>query len=103
MSDNPLLGVAALDAASLLGAAMLLRSWRRRRTRPSLVAGVSLLVLASLATLLVAMGVPYRQVIGPTFILALFVVLYSARYDRRAGDAPGVKPPAAGQAPRPRR
>ena len=45
-----------------------------------------MLVLAAVASALVLLGVPRNIVVGPTFILALFVVLYAGRYDRRPGS-----------------
>ncbi|HKB57906.1 MAG TPA: hypothetical protein VKC51_09970 [Lacunisphaera sp.] len=90
MTNQDLLSLAALDGACLLAALMMYRSWRRRRTRPPVVTGILMVFLAVLATSLVALGVPRNIVVGPTFILALFVVLYAGRYERR-GD-PAAKP-----------
>jgi heme A synthase len=90
MTNQDLLSLAALDGACLLAALMMYRSWRKRRTRPPVVAGILMVVLALLATLLVVLGVPRGIVVGPTFVLALFVILYTGRYERR-GDAT-VKP-----------
>jgi heme A synthase len=92
MTNQDLLSLAALDGACLLAAVMMYRSWRKRRTRPPVVAGILMLVLALLATSLVLLGVPRGIVVGPTFILALFVILYAGRYDRRGEPTPMVKP-----------
>jgi hypothetical protein len=51
-----------------------------------------MLFLAVLATSLVALGVPRNIVVGPTFILALFVVLYAGRYERRGDSTLPAKP-----------
>ena len=88
MSQHDLFGLAALAVACLLAAAMMLPSWYRRRTRPPLVAGAFVLLLALVASLLVAIGVTYSLVVGPTFIIALLVILYTARYDRRVATTP---------------
>ena len=94
MTSQDLFGLGVLDLACLLSAAMMLRAWRRRRTRQPVVAGVSILVLAVVASVLVLIGIPYRIVVGPAFILALFVVLYSARHERQtAAAAPPTKKP----------
>ena len=92
MTNQDLLSVAALDGACLLSGLMMYRSWRRRRTRPPVIAGVFMLALAVLATSLVLLGVPRNIVVGPTFILALFVVLYAGRYERRADASSAAKP-----------
>lgn len=92
MTNQDLLSLAALDGACLLAALMMYRSWRRRRTRPPIVAGILMLVLAFLATSLVLLGIPRGIVVGPTFIIALFVVLYAGRYDRRTATDPLAKP-----------
>ena len=92
MTKQDLLSLAALDGACLLAALMMYRSWRRRRTRAPVVAGAFMLALAVLATSLVVLGVPRNIVVGPTFILALFVVLYAGRYDRRANATSPAKP-----------
>ena len=92
MTSQDWYSLAALDAACFLAAAMMYRSWRRRHSRPPIVAGVLMLVLAFLATLLVLVGVPRGVVVGPTFILALFVILYAGRYERRAAATPLAKP-----------
>lgn len=91
MTNQDLLSLAALDGACLLSAVMMYRSWRRRRTRPPAVAGILMLVLAILGTSLVLLGVPRNIVVGPTFILALFVILYAGRYDRRTAVTPPGK------------
>ena len=88
MSQHDVFGLVALDVACLLAAAMLLRAWLRRRTRPPLVAAVFVVVLALVASVLVAGGVTYSLVVGPTFIIALLVIMYTARYERRAEPAP---------------
>lgn len=92
MTNQDLLSLAALDGACLLAALMMYRSWRRRRTRPPVVAGIVMLVLALVATLLVLLGVPRGIVVGPTFILALFVILYTGRFERRGAAIPLGKP-----------
>jgi len=50
-----------------------------------------MLALGVLATSLVLLGVPRNIVVGPTFILALFVVLYAGRYERRADAVSAAK------------
>jgi peptidoglycan/LPS O-acetylase OafA/YrhL len=87
---NDLFGLGALDVACLLAGLMMVRAWRRRKTRPPLVAAAFLGFLAVVATALVLAGLPYRIVVGPTFILALFVVLYSARFDRRSASGDSI-------------
>jgi hypothetical protein len=82
MSQRDVFGLIALDAACLFAAAMMLRAWARRRTRPPLVAAVFVVVLAVVASVLVLAGVTYTLVVGPTFIVALLVILYTARYER---------------------
>src|SRR5690348_15352989 len=84
MTNQDMLSLGALDGACLLAAVMMYRSWRRRRTRPPVVAGIFMVLLAGLATSLVALGIPRNIVVGPTFILALFVILYAGRYEKRA-------------------
>jgi hypothetical protein len=81
MSDY--FGLIALDLACLLAAAAMLRAWRRRRTRPPLVAAGFLASLTIAATVLVVAGVGYKAVVLPTFILALLVILYTARYENK--------------------
>ena len=81
--SRDLVGLIALDAACLFAAAMMLRAWRRRRTRPPVVAAVFVVALAIVASVLVLLlGVTYTLVVGPTFIVALLVILYTARYER---------------------
>jgi hypothetical protein len=92
MTNQDLLSLAALDGACLLSAVMMYRSWRRRRTRPPAVAGILMLVLPLLATSLVLLGIPRGMVVGPTFVIALFVILYTGRYERRADAASAAKP-----------
>ena len=82
MSQRDLVGLVALDAACILAAAMMLRSWSRRRTRPPLVAAVFVIALGVVASILVVLGVTYSLVVGPTFIVALLVIMYTARYER---------------------
>jgi len=82
MSQRDLVGLIALDAACLLAAAMMLRAWSRRRTRPPVVAAIFVVVLAIVASVLVVSGVTYTLVVGPTFIVALLVIMYTARYER---------------------
>jgi len=82
MSQRDLVGLIALDAACLLAAAMMLRAWSRRRTRPPVVAAIFIVVLAIVASVLVVSGVTYTLVVGPTFIVALLVIMYTARYER---------------------
>jgi peptidoglycan/LPS O-acetylase OafA/YrhL len=90
--SQDLVNVGVLDIAFLLAAGMLLRAWRRRRTRPPLIAAGALGFLAVVATGLVLLGVPRGMIVGPTFIIALFVVLYSARFERRSAAPPAPKP-----------
>jgi len=82
MSQRDLVGLIALDLACLFAAAVMLRAWSRRRTRPPIVAAVFVVVLAIVASVLVLAGVTYTLVVGPTFIVALLVIMYSARYER---------------------
>jgi peptidoglycan/LPS O-acetylase OafA/YrhL len=81
--NDAYLRLAALDVACLLAAAMMFRSWRKRQTRPALVAMGFLVGLAVVATILVLVGVPSGMVVGPTFIFALLVVMYTARLEKR--------------------
>jgi hypothetical protein len=83
MSSNELASLGALVVACLFAAAILFRAWLRRRSRPALVASVVVLVLGAGAIVLVVLGVPYRTVVGPAFIVAILAVLVSARLDRR--------------------
>jgi hypothetical protein len=82
MSQRDLVGLIALDAACLLAAAMMLRAWSRRRTLPPVVAAIFIVGLAIVASVLVVSGVTYTLVVGPTFIVALLVIMYTARYER---------------------
>ena len=92
---NDLYGLITLDLACLLAAAAMLRAWRRRRTRPPLVAAGFIVVLAAIASALVlGLGVNYRLIVGPTLIIALLVLLQTARYERRL-EASGPPPPRA--------
>lgn len=77
------LSLAALDASCVVACALLLRAWRKRKARPPLVAAAFVIMLALLATAAVLAGVPYRLVVGPAFILALLVMMYSARLEAR--------------------
>ena len=86
MSSNELLGLGVLTVACLLAAGFLFRSWRRRRTRPPLVAAIVVLASGVIAVALAIMGVPYRTVVGPAFIVAMLAVLVSARIDRGSGS-----------------
>ena len=73
----------ALDAACLFAAAMMVRAWQRRKTRPPIVAAIFIVALAIVASVLVFLvGIAYTLVVGPTFIVALLVVMYAARYER---------------------
>ncbi|TMC77934.1 MAG: hypothetical protein E6J08_13010 [Chloroflexi bacterium] len=67
---NDLYGLITLDLACLLAAAAMLRAWRRRRS------------------------IDYRLVVGPTLVIALLVLLQTARYERRL-EASGRPPPPA--------
>ena len=82
MSQRDVVGLIVLDVACLLAAAMMLRAWSRRRTRPPFVAAIFVVVLAVVASVLVLSGVTYTLVVGPTFIVALLVIMYTARYER---------------------
>jgi peptidoglycan/LPS O-acetylase OafA/YrhL len=82
MTGNELPALAALAVACLFAAGILFRSWRRRRTRQPLVAAVVVLVVGASAIALAMLGIPYRQVIGPAFIVAILAVLVSARLER---------------------
>ena len=82
MSANELGGLGALVVASLFAAAILFRSWRRRGTRQPLVAAIGVLALGAGAVVLVLLGAPYRIVVGSAFIVALVVVMISARSER---------------------
>jgi 4-amino-4-deoxy-L-arabinose transferase-like glycosyltransferase len=91
MSD--LYGVIVLDLACLLAAVSMLRAWRRRRTRPPLVAAAFIVVLAALASALVlGLAINYRLVVGSTLIIALLVLLHTARHERRLEADGGADP-----------
>ena len=81
--NDAYLRLAALDVACLLAAAMMVRSWRKRKARPPIIAAGFLIVLAVVASALVMLGVPSGMVVGPTFIFALLVVMYTARLERK--------------------
>ncbi|OLC27210.1 MAG: hypothetical protein AUG06_04115 [Actinobacteria bacterium 13_1_20CM_2_65_11] len=81
--SNELASLGALAVACLFTAAILFRSWLRRRTLPPLIAAAVVLVLGAGAVVLVMLGVPYRTVVGPAFIVAILAVLVSARLERR--------------------
>ena len=83
MSGNELLALGALAVACLFAAAILLRSWRRRRTRPPLYAAVAVIFVGAAAIALALLGVPYRLPVGAAFIAALLAVMLSARLERR--------------------
>ena len=83
MSGNEVVGLVALTVACLFAAAFMFRSWRRRRTRPPLVAAAAVLVLGAAGVALALLGVPYRWVVGAAFVAAMLVVLISARMERR--------------------
>jgi peptidoglycan/LPS O-acetylase OafA/YrhL len=80
--SNELVSLGTLAVACLFAAAFMLRSWRRRRTRPPLVGAILVLAVGAIAIALALSGVPYRQVIGPAFIAAMLVILVAARTDR---------------------
>jgi peptidoglycan/LPS O-acetylase OafA/YrhL len=83
LSNNELVSLGTLAVACLFAAAFMLRSWRRRRTRPPLVGAIVVLAVGAVAIALAVLGMPYRQVIGPAFIVAMLVILVAARTDRR--------------------
>ncbi len=83
MSAGELSSLGALAVACLFAAGILFRSWRRRRSRPPLIAAIVVLALGSGAIVLALLGVPYRLVVGPAFIIAILAVLASARMERR--------------------
>jgi heme A synthase len=83
LSNNELVSLFSLGVATLLAAAFLVNSWRKRRKRPPLYAAIVVLVVAAGAILVALLGVPYRQVVGTAFIAEMLVVLVSARTDRR--------------------
>jgi peptidoglycan/LPS O-acetylase OafA/YrhL len=82
VSGNVLVALGALVAACLFAAGTLFRSWRRRRTRPPLIAAIAVVVLGAAAVVLSMLGVPYKLVVGPAFIAAMIAVLVSARTER---------------------
>jgi membrane associated rhomboid family serine protease len=85
MNGNELLALSLLSFACLFAAAILFRSWRKRRTRPPLVAAILVLAVGAIAIALTLVGaVPYRTAVGAGFIAALIAVLVSARTERRA-------------------
>jgi peptidoglycan/LPS O-acetylase OafA/YrhL len=84
MNGNELLALGALAVACLFAAGVLLRSWRRRRTRQPLIAAVLVLVVGAGAIVLALLGVPYRLPVGAAFIAALLAVMLSARSERGA-------------------
>lgn len=90
MSQRDVVGLIALDAACLLAAVMMVRAWLRRRTRPPLVVAAFVVALGIVASALVMAGIEYGLVVGPTFIIALLVIMYTARYERRVRAADGV-------------
>jgi hypothetical protein len=83
VSGNELLALGALAVACLFATAILLRSWRRRRTRPPLYAAVAVIVIGAAAIALALVGVPYRLPVGAAFIAALLAVMLSARLEGR--------------------
>jgi drug/metabolite transporter (DMT)-like permease len=83
LSNNELVSLGSLAVATLLAAAFLVRSWRKRRTRPPLYAAIGVLVVAMGAIATVLLGAPYRPVTGTAFIVEMLAVLVSARSDRR--------------------
>jgi hypothetical protein len=83
LSGNELISLVALMLACIFAAAFLFRRWHALRTRPPLVAAVVVLALGGGALTLVLLGVPYRWVTGPAFIVAMLAVLVSARTERR--------------------
>ena len=85
MSNNELVSLGSLVVATLLAAAFLVNSWRKRQTRPPLYAAIVVLVVAAGAVMIALLGAPYRQVVGTAFIAEMLVVLVSARKDRRPG------------------
>jgi hypothetical protein len=85
LSNNELVSLGSLAVATLFAAFFLVRSWRKRRTRPPLYAAIVVLVVAAAAVVIALLGAPYRQVTGTAFIVEMLVVLVSARRDRRPG------------------
>jgi peptidoglycan/LPS O-acetylase OafA/YrhL len=84
MSGNELLALGVLAIACLFAAGILLRSWRRRRTRPPLIGAIAVLAMGAIAISLALAGVPYKPVVGAAFIGAMLAVLASARIERPA-------------------
>jgi|GEM_PF-2769844 len=82
MSGNEVLGLGALAVACVFAAAILFRSWRRRGTRQPLIAAIAVLALGAGAVVLALLGAPYRIVVGSAFLVAMLVVLVSARSER---------------------
>jgi peptidoglycan/LPS O-acetylase OafA/YrhL len=85
MNRESLPALGALAVACLFAAGILFRSWRRRRTRPPLVAAVVVLALGAVAVTLALLGAPYRLVVGSAFIAAMLTILVSARMERGTG------------------
>ena len=83
MSNNELVSLGSLGVATLLAAAFLFRSWRKRGTRPPLYAAIVVLAVAAGAIVIALLGAPYRMVTGTAFIAEMLVILVSARTDRR--------------------
>jgi fructose-1,6-bisphosphatase/inositol monophosphatase family enzyme len=83
MSTGELSSLGALVVACLFAAGILFRSWWHRRTWPPLIAAAVVIVLGAGAIVLALLGVPYRDVVGPAFIIAILAVLASARMERR--------------------
>jgi hypothetical protein len=84
LSNNELVSLGSLAVATLFAGLFLVRSWRKRRTRPPLYAAIVVVVVAVGAIVIALLGVPYRQVVGTAFIVEMLVVLVSARRDRPA-------------------
>ena len=82
MSSHEVWGLGALAVACLFAAAILFHSWRRRGSRQPLVAAIAVLVVGTVAVVLALLGAPYRIVVGSAFIVAMLVVLVSARSER---------------------
>ena len=74
-----------LPVGRRIAAAFLVRSWRKRRTRPPLYAAIVVLVVAAGAIVIALFGAPFRMVTGFAFIAEMLVILVSARTDRRPG------------------
>ncbi len=84
MSNNELASLGALAVACLFAAAILFRSWLRRRTLPPLIAAIVVVMVGAGAIVLALLGMPYRQVVGPAFIVAILAILASSRMERRS-------------------